>query len=598
MNPSFKRLLQLLLIPILGLNGFVRAASSPEYSWHTFYGSSTWDYGYALAVDGSGNIYITGESGASWNGPANQPPLQPYTSGDDVFVLKLDANGSYQWHTFYGGDDESGEGIAVDENGGVYICGNSNTSWNGPAGQAPLNPFAGEADMLVLKLNASGAYQWHAYFGSPAADDCFDIAAKNGSIAITGVSSINWNGPSSAAPLHAVSGYGDMSLVKLNTDGAYQWHTFYSGDAAHTTGLGIDIDNAGRIIAVGETNSSWGLVTVPLHSYTGGKDIFIIQLNNAGILQWHTFFGSAQDDSANDVITDANNSILLIGSSDASWETPNSPVQGFAGGTSDMAVISLNGNGTYQWHTFYGSSIFDSGEGIDIDPDGNIIIAGYKDPSPKSGNILPYFGNGEIEVARLTHQGAFLDGQLYPTSAFDMAVDDYGNIYLTGDSSHTWDESNGNKPLHEHNGSDEVVVIKLKGPQATNIFGDVPAGYWAKNYIETLYANGITGGCTTSPLNYCPENPVTRAQMAVFLEKALHGSNVVPPNIPATFTDTSGHWAEDWIEALKTDGITSGCGAGLYCPEDSVTRAQMAVFLLKAKYGSAYAPPAVGFSGQ
>ncbi|HNC09906.1 MAG TPA: S-layer homology domain-containing protein, partial [Anaerolineales bacterium] len=125
-------------------------------------------------------------------------------------------------------------------------------------------------------------------------------------------------------------------------------------------------------------------------------------------------------------------------------------------------------------------------------------------------------------------------------------------------------------------------------------FADVPASYWAYSWIERLYDSGITGGCSANPLSYCPDNPVTRAQMAVFLEKALHGSAFIPPNVAPTFGDTSGHWAEDWIEALKTDGITSGCGAGLYCPEDSVTRAQMAVFLLKAKYGSAYAPPAVG----
>ncbi|HMZ06015.1 MAG TPA: S-layer homology domain-containing protein, partial [Anaerolineales bacterium] len=102
--------------------------------------------------------------------------------------------------------------------------------------------------------------------------------------------------------------------------------------------------------------------------------------------------------------------------------------------------------------------------------------------------------------------------------------------------------------------------------------------------------------CSTNPLNYCPTSPVTRAQMAVFLEKGLHGAGFTPANVAATFTDTAGHWAEDWIEALKSDGVTSGCGAGIYCPENSVTRDQMAVFLLKAKYGSAYTPPAVGAS--
>ena len=128
-------------------------------------------------------------------------------------------------------------------------------------------------------------------------------------------------------------------------------------------------------------------------------------------------------------------------------------------------------------------------------------------------------------------------------------------------------------------------------------FDDVSLSYWAWSYIQTLYSSGITGGCSTSPLLYCPEDPVTRAQMAVFLEKGLHYPNsFAPQNLTPTFTDTVGHWAEDWIETLKNDGITSGCGLGIYCPEDSVTRAQMAVFLLKAKYGSSYTPPTVGLS--
>jgi hypothetical protein len=129
--------------------------------------------------------------------------------------------------------------------------------------------------------------------------------------------------------------------------------------------------------------------------------------------------------------------------------------------------------------------------------------------------------------------------------------------------------------------------------QAT--FSDVTVTHWAWNYIERLYGAGITGGCLAAPLSYCPDDSVTRAQMAVFLEKGVrYPSAFSPPNVAPTFTDTAGHWAEDWIEALRSDGITGGCGPNLYCPENPVTRAQMAVFLLKSKYGSGYVPPSIG----
>lgn len=141
----------------------------------------------------------------------------------------------------------------------------------------------------------------------------------------------------------------------------------------------------------------------------------------------------------------------------------------------------------------------------------------------------------------------------------------------------------------------KIFTISVNNLIDTQTFGDVPPTYWAWQFIERLYNAGITGGCSTGPLKYCPESEVTRAQMAVFLERGLHyPSTFTAPNVAPTFSDTIGHWAEDWIEALKNDGITSGCAAGLYCPENPVTRAQMAVFLLRAKYGSSYTPPSVG----
>ncbi len=124
-------------------------------------------------------------------------------------------------------------------------------------------------------------------------------------------------------------------------------------------------------------------------------------------------------------------------------------------------------------------------------------------------------------------------------------------------------------------------------------FNDVPFDYWAWNWIEWFYNNGITGGCAVSPLRYCPDNSVTRAQMAVFLLKAKFGSDYLPPAASGTlFSDVpASHWAGAWIEQLAAEGITTGCAASKYCPQNPVTRAQMAVFLLKAKYGSTYAPP-------
>ena len=122
-------------------------------------------------------------------------------------------------------------------------------------------------------------------------------------------------------------------------------------------------------------------------------------------------------------------------------------------------------------------------------------------------------------------------------------------------------------------------------------FADVAESHWAYQFIESLAASGISAGCGGG--NYCPDGPVTRAQMAVFLERGMNGSGFVPsPATGAVFSDVdAGTFAANFIEKLAADGITSGCGGGNYCPDATVTRDQMAVFLLRAKYGSGYSPP-------
>lgn len=122
-------------------------------------------------------------------------------------------------------------------------------------------------------------------------------------------------------------------------------------------------------------------------------------------------------------------------------------------------------------------------------------------------------------------------------------------------------------------------------------FADVPAGHWAWAQIEAFAQAGLTSGCSLG--NFCPDRPVTRAEMAVFLGRALHGADFLP--IPATgtrFSDVpASHWAGAWIEQIARDGITQGCTPAWFCPTSQLTRAEMAVFLLRARHGGDYFPP-------
>ena len=119
-------------------------------------------------------------------------------------------------------------------------------------------------------------------------------------------------------------------------------------------------------------------------------------------------------------------------------------------------------------------------------------------------------------------------------------------------------------------------------PCTPGVFADVPCPSTFANWIEALAAAGITGGCGGG--NYCPASPVRRDQMAVFLLKASHGSDYLPPACvpPGVFSDVPcpGTFT-NWIEQLAAESITGGCGGGNYCPGNPNTRGQMAVFITK-----------------
>ena len=125
----------------------------------------------------------------------------------------------------------------------------------------------------------------------------------------------------------------------------------------------------------------------------------------------------------------------------------------------------------------------------------------------------------------------------------------------------------------------------------TGRFHDVPPGFWAYHFIEALADAGVTSGC--APNLFCPESFVSRAEMAIFIERVLHGAHYQPPAATGLlFSDVaSGDFAAAFIEQLYQDGITTGCAAGQFCPGSSVSRAQMAIFLLRMIHGAGYSPP-------
>jgi hypothetical protein len=451
----------------------------------------------AVATDSSGSVYITGYSQAAWNGPTGQSPKHAFTGGADIFVVKLDSNGTYQWHTFYGSaNTDVAKGIALDDSGNVYVTGYSAATWLGiddictpGTSPCPLNAYTGGNEIFVLKLNSLGAYQWHTFYGSSDPDQSYAIAvdsAKN--VYVTGISNLTWSGPgvcstpgTSPCPLNAYNNSEDIFVLKLNTSGAYQWHTFF-GSADSDQGRGIALDSSSNVYVTGHSNLTWsgpgvcstpGTSPCPLNAHSGGGyqyDVFALKLNTGGAYQWHTFYGSTSTDYASGIAFSSNGYAYITGRSDASWNRGATTPSHVHSGGADVFVLKLSSAGVASWHTFYGSAGNDYATGIAADSSGNSYVSGWGTSTWNgSGDTAPWnahSGGGEdMFFLALSTGGAYVSHAFFGSTIDDeaqgIAVDSVKKVYLAGWAGGTW-TTNGTEPLHARSGSNyEIAVVKL-----------------------------------------------------------------------------------------------------------------------------------------
>jgi len=202
-------------------------------------------------------------------------------------------------------------------------------------------------------------------------------------------------------------------------------------------------------------------------------------------------------------------------------------------------------------------------------------------------SVLPASGPAGVGVPILVKGTDFAAG----------AAVTIGGQPVTGVSVTDSNTITGTSPVLTPGTVNDLVVANTDGTAGTLVKGwvsdflDVPGGQQFYAFVTTLVSNTITVGVGGGM--YGIDQPTLRQQMAVFLLKAEHGLCYVPPACSGVFTDVpcSSNFAP-WIERMAAEGITGGCGTGVFCPQNPVRRDQMAVFLLKTEHGSAYVPPA------
>ena len=194
-----------------------------------------------------------------------------------------------------------------------------------------------------------------------------------------------------------------------------------------------------------------------------------------------------------------------------------------------------------------------------------------------------------IDGAKTFQRASGVLGQVQVFSMDSAADDNRVTIYAGTAGGHV--ENSKVQGINQQDQSTSISAGVYRWTSIVPTFSDVPVDHWAYDWIEDLYNAGLTSGYPDG--TYRPGSPVTRAEMAVFLLKGMNTGTYSPPSPDGShpFGDIAGHWAEDWMEELYDVGLTSGYPDGTYRPQNEVTRAEMAVFLLRAKHGPGYSPP-------
>jgi S-layer homology domain len=297
--------------------------------------------------------------------------------------------------------------------------------------------------------------------------------------------------------------------------------------------------------------------------------------------------------------------------SPALWRNPGN---GFGFGCSDWSNMQtcLSAPGPDLMFSLSGALVIVTPVALLVDESGTGNLDGVLEMG-ETVTISPSWANGTADA--FTLQGLVTDfsGTAGPTYMVNDGTADYGAVAggatsncetatgdcmavtITGDRpAQHFDATLTEQPSVGFSAATAGLPPKVWTLHVGESFTDVPTTDNFYKYIETIYHFGVTGGCGAGT-DYCPANTVTRAQMAVFLLKAKNGSEYTPPACSGTvFADVpcTGGIFDPWIEDLANQGITGGCGGGNYCPANAVTRAQMAVFLEKTLRGAPYVPPA------
>jgi RHS repeat-associated protein len=349
-----------------------------EIAWSTYLGGSGGDVGYGIAVDTSGNAFVTGNASSGFPSD-NAISGQTYPGG---FIAELTAGGGLTYSTPLDGSGIALKAIAVDSNDAAYVAGVSSGSFTTTGGALQTTYGGGSFDATVSKIHpGGGSLDYSTYLGGTQGDFGYGIQVDASGHAFVLGSTLSSNFPVTGGSYKTVypgtAFIQSNFVVELNTSGSAEVYGTYIGQitppSGGIVGMGIALDSSGNAYIAGATAGSYPTTVGSFGGAASG--LYLTKLNSAGT--GLSYSGVLSGGSATAVALDSSNDAFLTGSSTGSLSVTTGAFQTSYGGNTDAFVVEINPAGnTVTYASYLGGSSTDVGNGIGVDVNSNAYVVG------------------------------------------------------------------------------------------------------------------------------------------------------------------------------------------------------------------------------
>lgn len=564
----------------------------PSVGYATYLGGTTDDDGNAIAIDSSGNAYVTGQT-TSTNFPIVPGSYRTTNAGGlDAFVTKISADGSTLLYSTYvgGSGNDAGNAIAVDASGDAFVAGETTSATDFPTTNGALQTAfgGGGLDAFVFELNSAGTRLTYSTYLGGSGDDVANGIALDGSgnTYIVG-STTSTNFPTQNPVQAAGDGTSSGFVTKLNSSGSGLVFSTYLGGSGNDFAAGVALDSSNNVYVTGATQNPSFPVTANAFQKTCGSDgtcnggladafVTAFKANGSGFV-YSTFLGGESADQGYGIAVDSAGDAYVTGATLSGDFPLKSPIQKTYGGSQDAFVAALNPAGSaLLYSTYLGGSLNDTGTGIAVDGANNVYVTGqtgssdFPTANPTQTNLS---GDNDAFVTEINSVGSqflfstYLGGSLNENSAISIsdgsivaigaiAVDKAGaNIYVTGDTFST--DFPIRLPFQANNadpGYSDAFVVKYAQPNFT--IGASPLAPPSVNpgaSATSTITIGALGGFSSSVALTCAVSPTTASPPSCSFSLAS-----VTPGTPSTLTVTTTASTTPANYTVTVTGTSSG----------------------------------------